>query len=34
VASLVLPGGKKNPFCVRSYWDIMTPYAQTTLPEE
>src|SRR5262249_915992 len=32
--NLVLPGGKKNPFCVRPHWAIMTPYAQTTLPVE
>ena len=32
--SLVQPGGKKNPFFVRPYWAIMTPYAQPTLPEE
>jgi hypothetical protein len=31
---LVQPGEKKNPFCVRPAWHIMTPYAQTTLPEE
>jgi hypothetical protein len=31
---LVQPGEKKNPFCVRPSWHIMTPYAQTTLPEE
>src|SRR5439155_14735539 len=31
---LVQPGGKKNPFRVRPYWAIMTPYAQTTLPVE
>jgi hypothetical protein len=32
--TLVQPGEKKNPFCVRPSWHIMTPYAQTTLPEE
>jgi hypothetical protein len=32
--SLVQPGEKKNPFCVRPSWHIMTPYAQSTLPEE
>jgi hypothetical protein len=31
---LVQPGEKKNPFCVRPSWHIMTPYTQTTLPEE
>ena len=31
---LVQPGEKKNPFCVRPSWHIMTPYAQSTLPEE
>ena len=30
---LVQPGGKKNPFCTRPYWAILTPYTQTTLPE-
>ena len=32
--SLVQPGEKKNPFCVRPSWHIMAPYTQTTLPEE
>jgi len=31
---LVQPGGKKNPFCLRPYWDIITPYAQIMLPKE
>jgi hypothetical protein len=31
---LVQPGEKKNPFCVRPSWHIMTPYAQISLPEE
>jgi transposase len=31
---LVQLGEKKNPFCGRPSWHIMTPYAQTTLPEE
>ena len=31
---LVQPGGKKNPFCSRPYWAILTPYTQTTLPKE
>jgi len=34
VSALVQPGEKKNPFCVRPAWHIMTPYAQTTLPAE
>src|SRR5262249_11312680 len=29
--SLVQPGEKKDPFCVRPEWAIMTPDAQTTL---
>jgi membrane protein len=33
-ALLVQPGGKKNPFCGRPYWDIMPPYAPPTRPEE
>ena len=31
---LVQPGGKKKPFCTRSYWAILTPYTQTTLPKK
>lgn len=31
---LVQLGEKKNPFCKRPSWPIMTPYAQTTLPAE
>ena len=31
---LVQPGGKKNPFGLRPYWDNMTPYAQTMLSTE
>jgi hypothetical protein len=34
LVTLVQSGEKKNPFCVRPSWHIMTPYAQTTLPEE
>jgi hypothetical protein len=34
MSSLVQLGEKKNPFCGRPSWHIMTPYAQTTLPEE
>jgi len=34
VMLLVQLGEKKNPFCGRPSWHIMTPYAQTTLPEE
>jgi hypothetical protein len=34
LALLVQPGEKKNPFGMRPSWHIMTPYAQTTLPEE
>src|SRR5262245_38971545 len=30
-ARLVQPGEKKDPFCVRPEWAIMTPDAQTTL---
>jgi hypothetical protein len=26
-ALLVQPGGKKNPFCPRPYWAILTPDA-------
>jgi hypothetical protein len=33
ITFLVQPGGKKNPFCTRPYWAILTPYTQTTLPE-
>src|SRR5262245_8814853 len=31
---LVQLGEKKNSFCVRPSWHIMTPYAQTMLPQE
>jgi hypothetical protein len=34
ILALVQLGEKKNPFCGRPSWHIMTPYAQTTLPEE
>jgi hypothetical protein len=34
MGQLVQLGEKKNPFCVRPSWHIMTPDAQTTLPEE
>jgi len=34
ISVLVQLGEKKNPFCVRPSRPIMTPYAQTTLPEE
>src|SRR5215510_13011739 len=32
--ALVQLGEKKNLFCVRPSWHIMTPYAQTMLPQE
>jgi len=31
--TLVQPGGKKNPFCIRPYWYIIALYAQTTFLE-